>query len=88
MNYAVRFDTERSELEKKLQAVGYTYDRERTSSARARSGFTLAELLISDRDCVDSRCSFDRSCRTGTESEGSAGESRGEIRCMAPLMHP
>lgn len=52
----------------------------RTSSARARSGFTLAELLIDcDRDCVDSRCSFDPDyVRTGTESEGSAGESRGE----------
>ena len=51
----------------------------RTSSARARSGFTLAELADRDRDCGDSRCSFDPDhVRTGTESEGSAGESRGE----------
>ena len=40
------FDTERSELEKKLQAVDIPMTEKRTSSARARSGFTLAELLI------------------------------------------
>lgn len=51
----------------------------RTSSARARSGFTLAELLIVTGIVSDSRCSFDPDhVRTGTESEGSAGESRGE----------
>ena len=49
----------------------------RTSSARARSGFTLAELLIVT-GIVSILVAVSIPIMSGQESEGSAGESRGE----------